>query len=146
VGVIQEFYGLLLAHYAIRAVMHDAATAVQVDPHRISFVLTVQEIQATVRDSQATSPADHVQLYAQLLAACAQPLVAVRRFRSMPRVVKQKMTKFLCKEPTHAAWTQPSGCFAAAICRITAAGAPIREPGGNPPLQWTRVLPLLEPI
>jgi hypothetical protein len=137
VGVIQEFYGMLLAHYAIRGVMYDAATAVEVDPDRISFVLAVQEIQATIRDFQSTSTNDHPQLYDDLVQSCARPLVPPRHFRCMPRVVKQKMTKFLCKQPEHRPWPQPAGQFSMAICRITAAGDPICEPGGNPPVQWT---------
>jgi hypothetical protein len=40
--VRQEVYGLLLAHYAVRAVMHDAALVAGEDPDRISFVHTVR--------------------------------------------------------------------------------------------------------
>ena len=138
VGVIQEFYGVLLAHYAIRRIMHDAAVAAQLDPDRISFVLVLQEIQATTRNFQQTIDDDHPQLYARLLAECRSCLLPVRRFRQQPRVVKQKMTRFPTKRPAHANWPQPEGCFAQAICRVTTDGEPIREPGGNPPLQWTR--------
>ncbi len=37
-GVYQEFWGFLLAHHAVRSIMHDAAVRVQVDPDRLSFV------------------------------------------------------------------------------------------------------------
>lgn len=37
-GVYQEFWGLLLAHHAIRCVMHDAALSHEIDPDRLSFV------------------------------------------------------------------------------------------------------------
>ncbi len=37
-GLLQELYGLLLAHYAIRAVMQEAAVRDQVAPDRVSFV------------------------------------------------------------------------------------------------------------
>ena len=40
--VRQEVYGLLLAHYVVRAVMHDAACQVEEDPDRLSFVHTVR--------------------------------------------------------------------------------------------------------
>ena len=40
--VRQEVYGLLLAHYAVRAVMHDAALVAGEDPDRISFIHTVR--------------------------------------------------------------------------------------------------------
>ena len=37
-GVLQELYGLLIAHYALRTLMLDAATQAGLDPDRISFV------------------------------------------------------------------------------------------------------------
>ena len=35
--VRQEFYGLLMAHFAVRALMHEAALKANVDPDRLSF-------------------------------------------------------------------------------------------------------------
>jgi hypothetical protein len=40
--VKQEVYGLLLAHYTVRAVMHEAALAAGEDPDRLSFIHTVR--------------------------------------------------------------------------------------------------------
>jgi hypothetical protein len=37
-GVYQEAYGYLLTHYAIRALMHDAAVDAGLDPDRLSFL------------------------------------------------------------------------------------------------------------
>ncbi|MHB1162230.1 MAG: transposase, partial [Chloroflexota bacterium] len=37
VGVIQELYGLLIAHYVVRHTMHQAALQVDLDPDRLSF-------------------------------------------------------------------------------------------------------------
>ena len=37
--VRQEFYGLMMAHYAIRSVMLEAALKVDEDPDRLSFIL-----------------------------------------------------------------------------------------------------------
>jgi hypothetical protein len=42
--VRQEFYGLLLAHFAVRALMHEAALRVNDDPDRLSFVHAVRVI------------------------------------------------------------------------------------------------------
>jgi len=42
--VKQEFYGLLLAHYAIRGLMHEAALKDNADPDTISFIHTVRVI------------------------------------------------------------------------------------------------------
>ncbi len=42
--VRQEFYGFLLAHFAIRSLMHEAALTVDVDPDRVSYVHEVRVI------------------------------------------------------------------------------------------------------
>ena len=42
--VVQEFYGLLLAHYAVRGLMHEAALGADIDPDTISFVHTVRVV------------------------------------------------------------------------------------------------------
>ena len=42
--VRQEFYGLLMAHFAIRGLMHEAALAADDDPDRLSFIHTVRVI------------------------------------------------------------------------------------------------------
>lgn len=42
--VEQEFYGLLLTHYALRRVMHEAALKGRADPDDISFVHTIRVI------------------------------------------------------------------------------------------------------
>src|SRR2546423_492350 len=41
-GVIQELYGLLLAHYAVRALMAEAAAQEGLAPPRLSFVHAVE--------------------------------------------------------------------------------------------------------
>jgi hypothetical protein len=43
--VQQEFYGLLMAHFAIRGLMHEAALQADEDPDRLSFVHTVHVVQ-----------------------------------------------------------------------------------------------------
>jgi hypothetical protein len=43
--VRQEFFGLLMAHFAIRGLMHDAALRADEDPDRLSFVHSVHVVQ-----------------------------------------------------------------------------------------------------
>jgi hypothetical protein len=43
--VRQEFYGLLMAHFAIRGLMHEAALQAHEDPDRLSFVHAVHVVQ-----------------------------------------------------------------------------------------------------
>jgi hypothetical protein len=42
--VRQEFYGLLMAHFAVRGLMHEAALRTQEDPDRMSFIHTVRVV------------------------------------------------------------------------------------------------------
>ena len=42
--VIQEFYGFLMAHFAVRGIMHEAALRAGEDPDRLSFVHAVRVI------------------------------------------------------------------------------------------------------
>ena len=43
--VEQEFWGLLMAHYAIRGLMHEAALRAEEDPNRLSFLHAVRVVQ-----------------------------------------------------------------------------------------------------
>ena len=42
--VRQEFYGLLMAHFALRALMHEAALVADIDPDRLSFLHAVRVV------------------------------------------------------------------------------------------------------
>jgi hypothetical protein len=42
--VKQEFYGFLMAHFAVRGLMHEAALKADEDPDRLSFLHTVRVI------------------------------------------------------------------------------------------------------
>jgi hypothetical protein len=42
--VLQESYGLIMAHYAIRGLMHEAALKEDIDPDRLSFVHAVRVV------------------------------------------------------------------------------------------------------
>ncbi len=61
--VRQEFWGLLLAHFAIRGLMHEAALRAGEDPDRLSFLHTVRVVRrklplfAALSPSAPTSPA-----------------------------------------------------------------------------------------
>ena len=55
-GVLQEVYGLLLTHYAIRRVMHDAALSAGIDPDRLSFVRSLRAARRSARASTGLSP------------------------------------------------------------------------------------------
>ena len=54
--VRQEFYGLLLAHFAIRGLMHEAAVKAGEDPDRLSFVHAVRVIRRKLPFAGAIPP------------------------------------------------------------------------------------------
>jgi len=55
-GVEQEIYGFLLVHYAIRSLMHHAATGADIDPDRVSFTRTLRLVRRQVTAQAAFSP------------------------------------------------------------------------------------------
>ena len=56
--VRQEFYGLLMAHFAIRGLMHEAALKADEDPDRISYVHAVRVIRRKLAVYPAISPSE----------------------------------------------------------------------------------------
>lgn len=54
--VCQEFYGLLMAHFAIRGLMHEAALKADEDPDRLSFVHAVRVIRRKLTSFAAIPP------------------------------------------------------------------------------------------
>ena len=54
--VCQEFYGLLMAHFAIRGLMHEAALKADEDPDRLSFVHAVRVIRRKLQSFPAIPP------------------------------------------------------------------------------------------
>jgi len=101
--VLQEFYALLLAHYAVRRLMVQAATSKELDPDRISFTGTIQVLGQAIIQSALASQEQTMRLLKRLHADLTAPgaLVAPRRLRFHSRVVKHICTRFRRKRPEH---------------------------------------------
>jgi transposase IS4-like protein/DDE family transposase len=115
VGVLQELYGLLVAHYVVRALMAEAATQTGVAPTRLSFIHAVELIRVALDDFQLVTPRQHGRLYQRLLrdiAACRLPR---RAWRTNPRVVKRKMSNFKLKRGDPPPASQHLAPFAATV-------------------------------
>jgi hypothetical protein len=56
--VLQELYGLLITHYAIRELMAQAADQAGLDPDRLSFTRTLNMVRRQVTSQAAFSPSD----------------------------------------------------------------------------------------
>jgi hypothetical protein len=79
VGVAQEIYGLLIAHYVVRAVIAQAAREAGLSPTRPSFTDTLRLIKEMIPEAQRTAKADHPRLYRQLHSdVAAKPLARGR--------------------------------------------------------------------
>lgn len=115
VGVIQELYGLLIGHYLIRYLMHEAALSVGIDPDRISFVHALRVIGAAISDFEIAAPETLPGQYDRLLREIAAGRLPTRRNRSNPRVVKRKMSNFPLKREQHRHWPQPTRTFPEAV-------------------------------
>ena len=112
VGVIQELYALLLAHFVVRFVMHQAGLAYGLDPDRLSFVESLRLIRAAIPEFQLVDPALHDRLWSRLLRDIVRHSLPSRPNRTNPRVVKRKMSNFKLKRPEHRSVPQPALPFA----------------------------------
>ena len=115
VDVIQELYGLLLAHYAVRALMAQAAAEAGLAPTRLSFIQAVELIRVAIDDFHLVTPAQHGLLYQRLLRDIAAGRLPPRARRANPRVVKRKMSKFKLKRGAPPPAAQHLATFEAAI-------------------------------
>ena len=111
-GVVQEIYGLVLAHYVTRRVMHDAADTASQDPDRISFLDSLRIIQCQLPESPSKAAEAW---YVDLLREVRRQELRPRRDRWYARVVKRKMSKWNKKRPQHRRPPQPTKPFCESI-------------------------------
>lgn len=97
----QEFYGLLLAHYAVRAWMHQAALQADLDPDRLSFTHALHVLDTAAYEFALVEASERPRLTERLLADLREPkfLLPPRRLRFCPRVVKRPSSNFRRKHP-----------------------------------------------
>lgn len=115
VGVIQELYALLLAHFVVRFIMHEAGLTYDLDPDCLSFVESLRLIRAAIPEFQLVNPSHHDRLWQRLLRDIVRHRLPARRIRTYPRVVKRKMSNFKLKRPEHRALAQPTLPFSEVI-------------------------------
>ena len=114
-GVLQEFYGLLIAHYLVRSIMHEAAIKADVAPDRLSFVNSVRIIRSAVFQAQIVALSQAGDWRERLLRDIGREILPERANRSNPRVIKRKISKFDLKREQHRHWPQPTKSFADAV-------------------------------
>jgi hypothetical protein len=106
-GVIQELYGLLIAHFVVRSIMLEAALVADLDPDRLSFINSVRLICDAIADFQLVAPVDHPPLWDSLLQDISHFQLPPRDNRINPQVIKRKLSKFKTKRLEHFRPPQP---------------------------------------
>jgi hypothetical protein len=106
---------MLIAHYVVRVLMHEAALQAGLDPDRLSFINCLRVIRNAIPEFQQIAPEYIPLLYQRLLDDITREVLPPRRDRSYPRVVKRKMSKFALKRPEHKYWPQPLKPFADSV-------------------------------
>ncbi len=123
-GVVQEVYGLLLAHYVIRFVMHEAALAQGLDPDRLSFTDTLWTVCFHGPEVTAKGLA---RWYAELLQEVGHQQLRPRRQRWYPRVLKKTQADYPKKRAQHQHPPQPRGPFAEAVVLLGSNGTTLNS-------------------
>jgi Transposase DDE domain/Insertion element 4 transposase N-terminal len=111
-GVVQELYGLFLAHRVLRQIMSDAAELRKLEPDRLSFLDSLRILQSHLHEAPACSLAHW---YQRLTEEVSRQILRPRRNRWYPRVIRRKMKKWDKKRPTHKNPPQPSKPFADSV-------------------------------
>ncbi len=100
-GVLQELYGLLLTHIAVRTLMLQAATQADVAPTQLSFSGTLRILDESLPSLTLASPTHRATLTLHLLKEIAAERVPTQRLRLQARVVKRVRSKYERKLPLH---------------------------------------------
>jgi hypothetical protein len=106
-GVIQELYGLRLRHYAVRALMLQAAEQAELDVDQLSYDHAVHTLGLAMPRVLRAAPCWKLRLLAWLLCDLRAKPVAERGVRTYPRVVKRRSSPFDTKKACHAHPPQP---------------------------------------
>lgn len=99
-GVVQEIYGLMIAHFIIRKLAFEAATKADVSPRRISFTATINVLRARLPEAPRSRPLIQ-QWYDSLLEELSLQVLPPRRNRVNPRVIKRPQSKWAKKREKH---------------------------------------------
>ena len=108
--VRQEFYALLLAHFAVRGVMHEAALKAKEDPDRLSFLHSVNVLRRKVAVYGSRSKRRWSGIHQATIDEILEERVEQKRHRRNHRGVKRKMSNYpLAKRSLDRQWrTEPA--------------------------------------
>jgi hypothetical protein len=98
--VRQEFWGLLLAHFAVRGLMHEAALQGRRGSRPLSFSHAVRVVRRKVPLFAALPPRARRALHEAVLDEILEERAVSGRGRQVPRGVKRKMSSYPLR-PAH---------------------------------------------
>ena len=116
-GVLQEIQGLMLGHYIVRVLMHEAAAQNGLDPQRISFTGALKILRCRL-PACPRSWRGLRRWREALVQEIAEEILPERRNRINPRVIKVKMSRWEKKKPKHLHPPQPDKQFRDAIVML----------------------------
>jgi len=93
-GVRQEVYALVLAHYAVRFWMHQAACQGDLDPDRLSFTDAVFVLSETTHELALVPSCQQSALVQEMTQRLSSTLLPARGLRMNPRVLKKLYRKY----------------------------------------------------
>ena len=99
--VVQEIYGWLLAHWAIRSLIFRAATSTEISPLQFSFTGTLRILRRAISQFQQALPSSLPYFCAWLISEITEQIIPNRQGRTNPRVVKKPRSKFKARKPIH---------------------------------------------
>jgi hypothetical protein len=118
-GVVQEMYGILVAHNAVRAMMYESARSIDIDPRRLSFINAVRIVRETIQTMRDARTEQLPMLYRGMIAQIAAARLPPREERINPRVIKVvRPSNFPVKKPEHRKWPQPKKKFVDSIVML----------------------------
>jgi hypothetical protein len=117
-GVMQEIYGLLIAHFIIRKLAFEASVKAEVSPRRISFTGTINVLRARLPEAPRSR---HLigDWYNSLLDEISLEVLEPRRNRLNPRVIKRPQSKWPKKRDKHRKLPPPKHTFDETIVLVT---------------------------
>jgi hypothetical protein len=100
-GVLQELYGVLLGYYGVRALMLQSAASQELDSDRLSFTHALTVVTNALAEVQQTCHEHRPALMERMLVDLRSCLLAERRLRCNPRVVKSRRSTFQNRHLEH---------------------------------------------
>ena len=109
----QELYGLLLAHYPVRAWMQQSALQADLDPDCLSFTHALHVLDTACYEFAIVAADALPPLQERLLVDLRDPKTRLspRRLRFCPRVVKRAFSSFSRKQPWHQSFHWKNSSF-----------------------------------